>query len=113
MGDWLLSQSSCRKMTTYICCYLLTSQHTYIHAGLKTLSVVYRDLVEMPVDHSKYKQWAAKPLPANCRSSAHILHYIDLWGGRGGGEGGKEEENGVRYMREGRRERTREEGRRR
>ena len=25
------------------------------------------------MDHSKYKQWASKSLPANCESAAHIL----------------------------------------
>jgi len=44
-------------------------------AGLKPLPGVYKDLVEMSVDHSKYKQWAAKSLPANCESAAHILSY--------------------------------------
>ena len=53
-----------------------THTHTHTHTGLKTLPDVYRDLVELPVDYSKYKQWASKPLPANARASAHILQYI-------------------------------------
>ena len=44
-----------------------------VGTGLKPLPGVYKDLVEMTVDHNKYKQWASKPLPANCKSAAHIL----------------------------------------
>ena len=84
---WMQKSSLCsshRTMTTHMTLYdslrtklghCHSSLQTLIYAGLKNLSVVYRDLVEMPVDHSKYKHWSSKPLPSNCRGSAHILFW--------------------------------------
>ena len=55
------------------CLVSLVYIYIYMCVGLKPLPVVYKDLVEMTVDHSKYKQWSAKPLPANCKTTADIL----------------------------------------
>ena len=51
-------------------------------SGLDLLVSVYRDLVELPMDQSKYRSWASKSLPENLRPAAHILSDLDRGGNR-------------------------------
>ncbi|XP_064406561.1 uncharacterized protein LOC135351490 isoform X2 [Halichondria panicea] len=72
---WKQLSNSEEAVSSYIVCLIaklisLDSEH-----GLKPLAGVYRDLVELPVEYSKYKSWASKPLPTNTKSSALELQF--------------------------------------